>query len=65
MSCLRQSDKGSSLEYSKTINIDIPKMNSYFREWIDEWGGEESHNHLFQIKESLKSKKARIHSERT
>lgn len=43
-------DKASSLEYSKTINIDIPKMNSYFREWIDEWGGEESHKPPFSDK---------------
>ena len=43
-------DKASSLEYSKTINIDIPKMNSYFGKWIDEWGGEESHKPPFSDK---------------
>ena len=40
-------DEISMEEFSKTINIDIPKMNSYFKEWIDMWGGEEAHKPPF------------------
>jgi hypothetical protein len=40
-------DEITKEEFSKTINIDIPKMNSYFKEWIDMWGGEEAHKPPF------------------